>query len=99
MEDAGATQPSEKQSPWNSYGPVGSRMDACMADSHRFSHRTSIPVPPAPWFGRRWAKRRGVGDLCSSQVTDSTRFAIFNDLARMEITILWICTEKKVLLL
>lgn len=98
-EDAGDTQPSEMQLLWKCYGPVGSTMYVCTAGSHRVSHRTSISVPPAPWFARRWAKRRGVGDLCSSHITDSTRVASLNELARLEISILQACTEKKVLLL
>lgn len=62
-------------------------------------HITSIPIPPAPWFGRRWAKRRGVVNPLSFQVKSSTRAAILNELARLEMSILQICTEKKVLLL
>lgn len=56
------------------------------------NHTTSVPVPP--WFGRGWAKRRGVVNL-----VPPARVAILNELARLKMSILHTCTEKKVLLL
>lgn len=61
-------------------------MYAWTAGSHRVSHKTSIPTTPVlPRFRRRWAKKRGVGNLCSYLVIASTRIAVFNELARLEV--------------
>lgn len=62
-------------------------------------HTTSIPIPPAPWFGRGWAKGRGGVNHLSFQVINSTRVATLNELAKLKMSILHTCTEKKVLLL
>lgn len=62
-------------------------------------HTISIPIPAASWFGRGWAKGRGVVNHLFFQVINSTRVAILHELAKLKMSILHTCTEKKVLLL
>lgn len=51
------------------------------------------------WLRRGWAKGKGVSNHLSFQVINSTRVATLNELAKLKMSILHTCTEKKVLLL
>lgn len=72
-------------------------MYASMAGSYGYVTGPLDQFPVAIWLGRRWTKRRGVGNPCSSRVINSRRVANLNELARLEISILQTCTEKKVM--